>query len=433
MQAIITFFTSRGVIFGLLALVLGVLGFKYISKLNPAPPNTIDFSAGSKGGAYDKFAQAYASYLAKEGVTLNIIQSGGTLANLDKLLVTKKAQAGFIQSGLASPEQIQQLNGLAAVTFEPVWVFTRTRPISNLAELAKLNLALPQEGSGARASLAQLFTHSGLSINPKWQSHDLDKAIELLDTGKIDAVFTVASIASPLVQKLLLGKHHLMNFAHAQAVARQLPAYSLVTLPRGAVNAGLDIPAQNIQLIAPQAILAANSELHPALAYLLLDAAQKVHSGTGLLHEPNQFPNAKVAEFTPADEALRYFKEGKPFLERFLPYWLANLIARLLFVLIPLFAILFPIIKLEPELEAFICKLRLQPHYKTLHHIESGFVTATGTPSAELVQKTLSQLSALEQQAVATKVPTDHLKDRYALLQNIAVVHARVQSYAHKA
>jgi hypothetical protein len=84
-------------------------------------------------------------------------------------------------------------------------------------------------------------------------------------------------------------------------------------------------------------------------------------------------------------------------------------------------------------LEAFICKLRLQPHYKTLHHIESGFVTATGTPSAELVQKTLSQLSALEQQAVATKVPTDHLKDRYALLQNIAVVHARVQSYAHKA
>jgi hypothetical protein len=217
------------------------------------------------------------------------------------------------------------------------------------------------------------MNHAQVKQNPEWPVFDANDAVDALKSGVVDAMVLVAGIQAPVVQRLLTGSFHLMNYSHAQAVARQLPAYSVVTLPRGAINQMQDKPSEPINLLATQAILTSTTELHPALTYLLLDAAQKIHGGSGLLHEPNQFPSAKVAEFTVADETTRYYKDGKPWLEKVLPFWLANFIARLLLVLIPVMAILFPIIKLLPEAEAYLAKMRLQPHYKKLHILERDF------------------------------------------------------------
>jgi hypothetical protein len=209
-----------------------------------------------------------------------------------------------------------------------------------------------------------------------------------------------------------------------------MPAYAVVTLPRGGINQAQDKPDADVQLIATQAILTSREDLHPALAYLLLDAAQRLHADGSVLHAAGQFPSAKVAEFTVAAETTRYFKDGKPWLEKVLPFWLANFIARLLLILIPLIAIAFPIIKLVPELEAFICKRALQPHYKTLHTLEHDFFATVNqdTQNKQNKQAYLSKLDALSSTASNAKVPSDHYKDRYALLQNIAVVRARVEA-----
>jgi hypothetical protein len=96
----------------------------------------------------------------------------------------------------------------------------------------------------------------------------------------------------------------------------------------------------------------------------------------------------------------------------------------LLLILIPLLAVLFPIVKLYPELEAFIAKRALQPHYQTLHRLEHAFFVL----SSQGKTACLAHLRALSAAASATQVPSDHYKDRYALLQNIGVVIHRVES-----
>jgi hypothetical protein len=293
---------------------------------------------------------------------------------------------------------------------------------STILDLSKLNLALPKPGSGARVTVEGLFKEAKLPINPSWQAYAPVDAVAALDAGTVDAVILVASIQAPLVQQLLNGPHTLMSFAHALAIARNMPAYSVVTLPRGGINQAQDKPAADVQLIATQAILTSNQDLHPALAYLLLDAAQRIHSGGSVLYPVGQFPSAKVGEFTVADETPRYFKDGKPWLEKVLPFWLANFIARLLVILIPLVAVIFPVVKLWPELEAFIAKRALQPHYQTLHALEHDFFAKAGADKTAC----LAKLDALSATASATKVPSDHFKDRYALLQNIGVVKHRV-------
>lgn len=413
----------------------GVLlaAFWLSSRYNPAPPRNITFSAGSSGGAYDAYTKLYAAELAKQGVTVTVLPSAGSLENIDNLLAdTPKADVALVQSGVATAKQLESLQGIASVAYEPVWIFTHPKfKPSTLQDLSALNVALPKQGSGAWATVSSLFKSAKIATNSAWKDYAPKDAVAMLAAGGVDAVVLVASIQATLVQELLSGSYHLMSFSHAQAIARTLPAYSVVTLPRGGILQAQDKPASDVQLIATQAILASRDDLHPALAYLLLDAAQRIHSGGSLLHAAGQFPSAKVGEFTVAEETTRYFKDGKPWLEKVLPFWLANFIARLLLILIPLLAVAFPIVKLWPELEAFIAKRALQPHYNALHALEhSFFMRPEQHPEqhSELDKATcLSQLQALSATASATKVPSDHYKDRYALLQNIAVVIHRVQ------
>jgi TRAP-type uncharacterized transport system substrate-binding protein len=417
---------QRLCVYAALGVLLLLAAFWLSSRFNPAPPRHITFSAGSAGGAYDAYAKAYAADLAKQGVTVTVLPSAGSLDNLDNLLGEKpKADVALVQSGVASSKQLETLQGIAALAYEPVWVFSKagTQP-TTLLELSKLKLALPKPGSGARVTVDSLFKEAKLELNSKWTAYTPVDAAAALDAGAVDAVVLVASIQAPVVQKLLNSPHTLMNFSHAQAIARSLPAYSVVTLPRGGISQSLDKPATDVQLIATQAILTSSQDLHPALAYLLLDAAQRIHAGGSVLHAVGQFPSAKVGEFAVAEETVRYFKDGKPWLEKVLPFWLANFIARLLLILIPLAALVFPVVKLWPELEAFIAKRALQPHYQALHGLEHGFFSQTGQDKTAC----LTKLHALSAAASATKVPSDHFKDRYALLQNIGVVIHRVEA-----
>ena len=83
-------------------------------------------------------------------------------------------------------------------------------------------------------------------------------------------------------------------------------------------------------LISSSANLIARSDVHPAVAFLLLDIASEVHSRGGPLHSLKEFPNERNLDFEQSDESKRFFKTGRPFLQRYLPFWLANLIERLL-------------------------------------------------------------------------------------------------------
>ena len=426
---------QRKLLFFIVIVALGYLAFNIISRFNPAPPRAITFSSGSAGGAYEQYAKLYAAELDKRGIKVTVLASTGSLDNYANLSGdTPKADVALVQSGLASAAHIESISGLAAVAYEPVWVFLRQDIRKNvgqssgaqtLADLSTLKLAIPMPNSGSGITLSQLLKAAGLpETNPLWHAMPPTEAADALDSGKVQGVFTVSGIQAPVVKRLLASPHTLMSFAHAPAVSRTMPAFSVVTLPRGGISQAQDKPSTEVQLLATQALLVARADLHPALTYVLLDAAQTIHAGTSAIHALGVFPNAKTGDLIASDETQRYFKDGKPWLEKVLPFWLANFIARLLLVLIPMAAILFPIIKLEPQLEAFIAKRALQPRYFAAHAIEQAFFAE---PKQDKPQY-LAQLSDLEHVSSTTKVPSDHIKDRYALLQHIAVIKHRILS-----
>ena len=72
-------------------------------------------------------------------------------------------------------------------------------------------------------------------------------------------------------------------------------------------------------------------DLTPARAFqqLFVQAARKIHGGAGWLGPADQFPSPQNTQFPLASEAERYYRSGPPLLQRYLPFWLANLIDRM--------------------------------------------------------------------------------------------------------
>ena len=322
-------------------------------------------TTGAIDGASHQFALKYQSYLKANGVELRLLPSSGSVENLARL--NSGTPIGFVQSGLGtlttdptSSADTPTLQSLGVVGYEPVWIFTTSNDLAlalrkGLGGLRGKKAAAGADGSGTRKVALELLESYGVSPSNTTlgTSGGVNAANELV-AKTIDAVMLIGAPQSPAVQLLLQRADvQLVSIDNAEGLTRRLPYLSLVTLKAGSVNPKLDLPARDITLLTTTANLVVRDDLHPALAYLLLEAAKEVHKSATLLNRPGEFPNPRGTDFPLAEEAQRYFKDGRPFLQRYLPYWAANALQRLLLVLVPLLAIAIPVVKIIPQLLSF--------------------------------------------------------------------------------
>jgi TRAP transporter TAXI family solute receptor len=359
-----------------------MLVFWLLSRyLSPAPPKFFVFTAGASDGAYYKYALRYKAILAKEGITLDVRESKGSVENIQRLEEKKNdVLAGFVQSGLGiisqphnpDADNFDALQALANVAFEPVWVFSKDAKITDLAQLKGKRIAIGAEGSGTRKVALDLLGASGLKASAEsWLPLGAGAAIKALKNNELDAVITVAAPEAASVQELLhMPGLHIVDMTYAPALSRLFPYLQTIQMPKGVLNLAQNVPTKDLTMLSTSANLVVSETLHPALAYLLLDAAAQVHSGGSALNLPNEFPHMKGTDYPVAEEAKRYFTTGKPFLQRYMPFWAANFVQRLLLILIPLIAIVVPVIKLFPELQKFQQERKLFRLYGELKLVE---------------------------------------------------------------
>ena len=203
----------------------------------------------------------------------------------------------------------------------------------------KLGLDL-LEASGAATAPTQLLPLGGLA------------AVEALKAGKVDAIFLVGSANTGAVWVSLL---HPGLPADEPRARRRVRAPLAVPVEARAAARGDRPRARHpgratSTLVAPVASLVAREEIHPALIDVLLQTATEVHGPPGLFQRAGEFPNARQADFPISGEAQRFYQSGRRFLQRYLPFWAATLIDRMLVLLIPLFALAIPLSRILPSL-----------------------------------------------------------------------------------
>lgn len=406
------------------AVALVIAGFWVAYQfVAPAPPKSLVISTGSLTGAYHAFAGRYRDILARNDIRLEVRTSSGSIENLRAL---KNDDSGvdiaFVQAGIAQEDEDSELASLGNVYYEPVWVFYRGgQVLDRLTQLRGKRIAIGGEGSGNQLLALQLLLASGFQTDsPGLIPLGGEAAEAALRKGEVDAVFFIAAPEAPAVQHLLqVPDIRLMSFAQADAYTKRLPFLSVVRLPRGGVDIVKDIPARDTLLVAPTAHLAARDALHPALVSLLAQALTEVHGQAGLFHKAGEFPTFRDHDFPRSDEAERHYKSGPPFLQRYLPFWLAVFADRIGVMLIPLFALLIPASRIVPLLYSWRVRSRIYRWYGELKYLEHDIRQHFAT---DRVGDFMDRLDRIEEQANARPVPLAFTNELYILREHINLV-----------
>ncbi len=407
-------------------LIVGIGFVVAYQFVQPAPPKRIVITTGGESGAYYQFAQRYAAILARDGITLEVKASAGSLENLDRLKADQ-AQVGFVQGGVVPPkenpdaEDDSGLLSLGSLFYEPVWVFYRgERDLSRLTELRGKRIAIGQEGSGVRQLAQQLLAANEIEAGEQLVPLSGLSAAEELQQGRIDAAFIIASESAPVVQVLLRSPGiRLMSFAQSGAYQRRFPFLTKLTFPQGVADLVRDFPPNDIKVLAPTANLIVRHDLHPALQSLLLQAASEVHGKSGFFQDAGEFPSYKDQMLPLSPDAARYFKSGPSFLQRYLPFWLAVLVDRLIVLLLPVVALLIPLLKVAPAIYTWRVRSKVFRCYGELKFLEDDL--KNHFDRARLAEYR-SRLDALEDEAVQLHVPLGFTDLVYTLREHVNLV-----------
>jgi hypothetical protein len=257
-------------------------------------------------------------------------------------------------------------------------------------------------------------------------SLDTTPAVTALLAGKLDAVALVSAPEAVMVQMLLQTPGiRMFEFVQAEAYGRRYRFLTSVTLPRGVVDLARNVPPRDEVLVAATTSLVAREDLHPALVQLFVQAATRIHSGGGWISRPGQFPTAQNTEFPLARDADRYYRNGPPAMQRYLPFWAANLVDRMWVALLSILVVLLPLSRVLPPLYTFRIRQRVFRWYRDLRQIEDE-IARGGTSNEEL----LGRLDKLDAKAERVIVPLAYTDELYALRSAIRLVRNRLRGIA---
>jgi TRAP-type uncharacterized transport system substrate-binding protein len=132
-------------------------------------------ATGSEGGAYHEIGKRYQEILAREGVRLRLLPTGGSVENLALLRnVRSGVSVALLQGGTTTESEAPEIESLGTVFYEPLWLFYRSEfRDQGLKGLRGRKISIGPQGSGTRALSLELLKRRGID----------SQAVELLGSA----------------------------------------------------------------------------------------------------------------------------------------------------------------------------------------------------------------------------------------------------------
>jgi ABC-type nitrate/sulfonate/bicarbonate transport system substrate-binding protein len=412
----------------LLAIGLLVLAYWW---LDPNPPKKVRLATGPGQSAYEEFGKRYQQALKRYRIQVELVPSEGSRTNL-RLLKEGKADVAFVQGGSGDPASNEDsgIVSLGSLFVEPLWLFYREDAAKNapggtltaLTQLKDLRINVGARGSGSPGIMRRLLEANNMDMaQMKISRLDQTAATVAFLNGELDAIVFASAPESLMVQMLLQTPGvRLLDFSQSEAYSRRFPFLTPAVLPRGVVDLARDLPPQDVRLVATTTSLLAREGTHPALLQLFAQAAKDMHSPAGWFNKAGSFPNVEHSEYPISRDAERTIRVGQPFLQRWLPFWLANLVERMWLALGIILAVLLPLTRVVPPLYQFRIRSRVFRWYAQLRDIENR-LHEQPAEAGGLVQ----ELDALDERVGRISVPLSYADELYALRNNIDTVRRK--------
>ena len=419
--------TARLITALIVALMIGSVALMLII-IGPAPPRTITMAAGAEGTAQQEFAERYRALLAVHGVELRLVSTNGSLDSVQRLNDPKSGiNVALLQGGVTTATESPNLVSLGTVFYEPVWVFYRGKPPRWSKEMFHgKRVSVGPLGSGTRKLAVDLIAAVGMdALSMDIRSLTMPDAAEALLNGDLDVAFMVAAWETPAVRKLLASDliSTVPFIFRVDAHIALRPYLNKLVLPQGVADLPRNKPPKDIVLVGPKVSLVVRSDMHRALQYLLLDAASQVHGAPGIFQKAGQFPAAEPIDLPLSEEARQFYHSGTPFLQRYLPFWLAVFVGRLLLILIPVLGVVIPLLRFVPAGYGYVVRRRVFILYGELKFLEAEL---DARKPEESVKDLFDRLGRLENRANGLRVPIMFSHFLYTLRTHIDLVRTRL-------
>jgi len=401
--------------------------------VDPAPPTEITVATGEEGGHYYELGEYLKHELAKEGVTLNVVRTAGSAENMERLVDPESdVSIAFVQSGM---EQIFDageavLSSLGSLYYEPMWLFYREDIVlDSIRGLQGYRVAAGKEGSGTLAVARYLLAENGLLGDDgiTLVEEGGDRAVELLQAGEIDAAFFTVAPQSEVIQTLIHAPG--IDFLDVRRSAAYTARYSFlssVAISEGLLDLQYNIPDTDRRTLASTATLVVNERFHPAYTPLVLELLSRRLNAGGVLEKPGEFPSATHVGFDLTKEAEHFYAYGPPLLMRYLPFWAASLVDRLIIFVIPLLVIVIPLSKVAAPLYRWRIRSRIFTWYRDLLETDRRIVEGR----VEDRQEELRKLDRLADELAEIEVPLSYSDELYHLKQHVEYVKRRLSAKA---
>lgn len=218
-------------------------------------------------------------------------------------------------------------------------------------------------------------------------------------------------------------KLKVLDLKNLHGLASHVRCLNIKTIPAGSIDFQSNVPEKNIDTIFVTGSILVRSSLDPSLVTALAESYKDILTKPGRDADYPFFD--KSESFLPHPAAEEYYKNGGSIIQEYLTPALYMFLVKALFILVPLFTIIIPLISNLPSLYYSFAKTKIAHYYKALAAIESGCINVDETSK----QTYLQELDRIDDNLRGLRLMFLHshfVQDIYTVKEHIELVRSKI-------
>jgi TRAP transporter TAXI family solute receptor len=393
-------------------LIIGAIFYFSAQFIKPEADKVLNIATGRSGGSYYEYAMRYKKLLQEYDIKVKIIETAGSLETL-KLLKEHKVDIGFVQGGTVDIEVYKDLESIASIYYEPLWLFMKKsdNPIKYISQLQSKRVSIGEEESGTSALVVQIAEANELKADTTTiENLSLLDSYKALKKSKLDAFFSVISADSPLILNLLKDTTiEAVSLKRIKAYEKNFSYLKGLTIYEGSLDLINNLPKNDIHLLSTTATLAVHKDVDDTLVRLFTKVVKYEN------RRADGFPSLEYLELPINAQAKKYMLKGDSILEKFFPYWIASNLDRLKIMIIPLLTLLIPLFKGFLPLYRWRIRSKIYKWYKQLDYHGQRWERYDKKNLADGIK----ELETLQKEVKDVNVPLPYMSEYYMLTTHV--------------
>jgi TRAP-type uncharacterized transport system substrate-binding protein len=385
--------------FGLISIILLIAVLGLTIYIKPFPPKSTYLATGQDGTSYKIVGENFQQAFKRRGLTLELVPTAGLIDGL-KGLDSKKSNvdASFLTAGTEAAAMHPDLVSLGSIQYAPIWIFYKGDTIQTtdpFEYFSNKKIAIGPAGNITNKIFRNLFQLNQQSAPSADSIVEVPfaQAADLLLAGKVEAAFIVDDFRSETIQKLLADRSiKVLNFPLADAYIKKRPFLQKLVIPRGSIHLDSIYPSEDITILASTTILLVEKDMHPALQWAYLLAAQAFgRRSDAFFAKPDFFPKNLDQSYPLSPIASRFYANGTPEIFSYLPLWLASLIENIWAYVLAFIVIVYPVYRMIVAARLFPSEHLMNEMFIHLRELDEAILVAVSKDELPSIFETLNE------------------------------------------